>query len=699
MKKDMTIGKLMAESRRWLVYRMMSNGKGKPSKVPFYINGKARGLMPNGEHISLDTKEDMSNMATYQEAHAAMVAGKYAGLGFALGPDGTGNHWQGIDFDGISKRPSLVPLADKMTGYRETSPSGDGIHWIGYGTRFENLLPFEGVEAYSSARFFTVTQRDFIDCPLCDLSSVVGQHLAPLRPVIAVKPATGAFVAAKRDDCTIEQLKGYLSRIPVSKLGYFDWCNVLMGTHHQFAHTTDAETARAAVDEWSKGDVADGNLVPDPRYSPKGIASKWKSFGRNPALTAPGAARTIRTVRKWAERYTPVVMGAVIEQAQQQPFRTAAAFGACHVRQFMHDYPEQGWLIKSVLPNMGLAQAYGDTSVGKTFMVIDLMFAVAQGTPWRNHKAQQGNIIYVAAEGAAGVRKRFHAYGKHYGVEVEELPIIVLTVAPNIMEEEQFELLGRTIASAGETDLIVIDTLAQTMGGANENGSEGMGMAIARYTQLATALNTMVLLVHHSGKDASQGARGWSGQRGAMDAQFEVSASAAGLRSLKVTKAKDGVVGGIYPFRLQVIPLGVDSDGDEITSCVALPIDQVLATQEPQPIRKDARVRGGWQTKVMQHIGDALAMGLPLKYLNVVDAVRASIVPDIDKPDRRRDQLTRAIRQLEENGVLSISGDMIIPFDASSRKVEIESTEMKEEREAFMANPTNETPQLPFVGI
>ena len=60
----------------------------------------------------------------------------HAGLGFALGADGTGNHWQGIDLDGVDSNPALQLLADELPGYTETSPSGNGYHAIGYGKPF-----------------------------------------------------------------------------------------------------------------------------------------------------------------------------------------------------------------------------------------------------------------------------------------------------------------------------------------------------------------------------------------------------------------------------------------------------------------------------------------------------------------------------------------------------------------------------------
>ena len=86
-----------------------------------------------------------------------MQTSGFDGLGFALGPDGTGNHWQGIDLDKIEAN-GLQALAAALPGYVEWSPSGLGIHAIGYGAPFP-ALKLNGIESYSAGRFFTFTGR------------------------------------------------------------------------------------------------------------------------------------------------------------------------------------------------------------------------------------------------------------------------------------------------------------------------------------------------------------------------------------------------------------------------------------------------------------------------------------------------------------------------------------------------------------
>ena len=67
--------------------------------------------------------------------------------------------------------------------------------------------------------------------------------------------------------------------------------------------------------------------------------------------------------------------------------------------------------------------------------------------------------------------------------------------------------------------LIVIDTLSRVMAGGNENAPEDMGALVRNIDRLRDETGGAVLLVHHSGKDLSRGARGHSLLRAATDTE------------------------------------------------------------------------------------------------------------------------------------------------------------------------------------
>lgn len=171
---------LMRNAPRWLVWKAVpSSDPGKKRrKVPYYPNGSPR-------HGQLDGQEDLARFGSLADALAAYQSGGYAGLGFALGPDGTGNHWQGADFDGAH----FAELVASLPGYRERSPSGQGFHAIGYGRSFASLgANGSGVEAYAGGRFFTVTGQG-LGGELTCLADAVERRLRTLHSPAAATPA------------------------------------------------------------------------------------------------------------------------------------------------------------------------------------------------------------------------------------------------------------------------------------------------------------------------------------------------------------------------------------------------------------------------------------------------------------------------------------------------------------------------------
>jgi primase-polymerase (primpol)-like protein len=142
----------LRETSRWLIWRLVPNkdASKKSRKIPFYVDGGCRG--------TTDTAEDWARLSTFHVALECSQLSSCSGLGFALGPDGTGNYWQGIDLDNIAEHPGLVEIVKVLPGYVERSPSGNGVHAIGYGKHFQTLgSNGTGVEAYAGGRFFTIT--------------------------------------------------------------------------------------------------------------------------------------------------------------------------------------------------------------------------------------------------------------------------------------------------------------------------------------------------------------------------------------------------------------------------------------------------------------------------------------------------------------------------------------------------------------
>ena len=95
------------------------------------------------------------------------------------------------------------------------------------------------------------------------------------------------------------------------------------------------------------------------------------------------------------------------------------------------------WIVKGFIPRAELVVVYGDSASGKSFLCLDVMAAIARGISWRGLRTKKGRVIYIAAEGGGGFRKRLIAYSIHHGVELDTIDLGIINAAPNFLQKIQ----------------------------------------------------------------------------------------------------------------------------------------------------------------------------------------------------------------------------------------------------------------------
>jgi putative DNA primase/helicase len=143
----------LRDERVWLKWRIELDSDGEPKKVPFYANGKRR-------YGTLDTREDREQLVTFIEAVSSLTD-KDNGPAIALGPIGDGRIVSGIDLDkcmvdGVPNAKAQTVI-DAAKSYTEISPSGNGVHILGWGDI--GTTKIAGLEIYSGKRYFTFTGK------------------------------------------------------------------------------------------------------------------------------------------------------------------------------------------------------------------------------------------------------------------------------------------------------------------------------------------------------------------------------------------------------------------------------------------------------------------------------------------------------------------------------------------------------------
>lgn len=226
------------------------------------------------------------------------------------------------------------------------------------------------------------------------------------------------------------------------------------------------------------------------------------------------------------------------------------------------------WRIKGVLPQRGIGAIYGASGSGKSFLAIDMAMSIAKGAEWFGYRVKPCPVVLASLEGEAGLSVRIGAYQKKGrvpdGIEFIDQPL-------NLLDPKDVRDLVTAIkACAVPHQIVIIDTLNRAAPGMDENSSAEMGNAINAAKLIQQAIGGLVLLVTHSGKDASKGIRGHSSLYAALDAAIEVRRS-GDSREWSVAKAKDGADGTSHAFKLEIVDLGADVEGDPVSSCLIQP--------------------------------------------------------------------------------------------------------------------------------
>ena len=300
--------------------------------------------------------------------------------------------------------------------------------------------------------------------------------------------------------------------------------------------------------------------------------------------------------------------------------------------------PTEPWRVKKLLPERGLVAIYGASGSGKSFYALDLLAKVATGLDFYGRKVQSCPVVYVALEGAGGFTKRVQAWEKHHGTKLPD-DFRVVTDSLSLFDENPAEFADAVNAEGLGGGIITIDTLNRSAPSADENTSRDMGTIISHASVLGELTRSLVILIHHVGKNETSGLRGHSSLRAALETSIEVKNKAGG-REWCVDKAKDEEDGVSLPFKLEMVSLGTDEDGDEITSCVAA-TDLFRKITPAPPTGKNQRVV---LDEIAGHLGqdgsitpdEAIQLG--------VDAL------DGQDPKRRRERTKQAIAGLISNG-------------------------------------------------
>ena len=309
------------------------------------------------------------------------------------------------------------------------------------------------------------------------------------------------------------------------------------------------------------------------RYTDQGFEDAWNGFNpSHPRHIGIGSLYKYATQLGWQNQPLPSATNNKYKLLTGNDLRA---------------FPPVQWRLKGILPYEGLAAMYGPSASGKSFLGFDAGVAISQGVDWFGIRTTKSTVVYVALEGESGFKNRVAAWELENGRPLP--PDMFMVLQPfHITKPEDVDELAAAVPFGS---VVIVDTLNRAAPTSDENSSKEMGEILESCKHLQALIGGLVVLIHHTGKDTSRGARGHSSFFAALDGAIEVERTAT-QRSWSVAKAKDGQDGKSVPFELKLHVLGVDADGDEITSCTITPVHgNIFAKPQPKGQRQQAALK------------------------------------------------------------------------------------------------------------
>lgn len=256
------------------------------------------------------------------------------------------------------------------------------------------------------------------------------------------------------------------------------------------------------------------------------------------------------------------------------------------------------WTVKGVVPAAALGMLFGGSGTFKSFIALDAALHVAHGLPWMGRITKQAPVLYVAAEGGAGLWARIDAWHRARRMQWADVPLYVVPAALDLAQDS-WRIVDEAQAVGVCPGLVIVDTLSQTYAG-EENSANEMAAYLrelgARFRDLWAC---SVLVVHHTGHQATERPRGSSAIRGNVDYLLGVFRDEKEmLATVTCVKQKDGEVMSDAMFSLTVQGLGLDDDGDKLTSLVARHLSSAEEVEQAK-LAEQAAGRGGRNMALM----------------------------------------------------------------------------------------------------
>ena len=205
------------------------------------------------------------------------------------------------------------------------------------------------------------------------------------------------------------------------------------------------------------------------------------------------------------------------EKAEKQP---ELSYSVVTIEDFLsRELPPRENILSPWLPRQGLAMVHSKRGIGKTFVSLNIAYAVACGGSFLRWMAPQpAGVLYIDGEMPAGViQKRLAEIVQNNELEPQK-PFLYMS--PDMQDSAMPDLSTAAGQQAvekyltNEIELIIIDNISTLSRHGQENEARSW-LPLQEWSLRLRAKGKAVLFIHHSGKGGSQ--RGTSKREDILD--------------------------------------------------------------------------------------------------------------------------------------------------------------------------------------
>lgn len=349
---------------------------------------------------------DPTTWGTFAQACEAASAGRGVGIGFVFTES---DPFAGIDLDvpqGGAPSALQEEIFNTFRSYAERSPSGRGLHII-----LKGRVPAaikdraQGVEVYSSGRYFTVTGDVVCGERPLEMQEALDGLVSRLRPQLELAPAEAL---AEVPDVSLVSDEQAIAFVRGSEANRRHWDGEGVDDPSKAFAAIVGALARAGCsrEQALRLALASPLVVNGPPHSSgtrpeksaRDFARLWPVAARRGAQERQGQAVGVEHGRQIAEGLTvngrPAL--APVQNAGQVPSVDTGWFLASNFA--CEPVPPRDELVPGVIPMNTVSSITGDGGTGKSTLMRQLANSVATGTAWLGLDVRSGAVIYLSAE-------------------------------------------------------------------------------------------------------------------------------------------------------------------------------------------------------------------------------------------------------------------------------------------------------------